>query len=78
MSADPIPACSSCGTPWTEHLGIVYTCAKCQDALAQRDEARALVRRIMATQHLGEDSQEKYDALTAAWRAVMGWGKENL
>jgi hypothetical protein len=44
----------------------------------ERDEARDIIRRIMATQHLGEDSQEKYDALTAAWRAVMGWGKENL
>jgi hypothetical protein len=41
----------------------------------ERDEARDIIRRIMATQHLGEDSQEKYDALTEAWRALMAWKK---
>jgi len=39
----------------------------------ERNEARELVKRIMATQHMGEDSQEKYDALADAWRAVMQW-----
>jgi hypothetical protein len=39
----------------------------------ERNEARELVKRIMATQHMGEDSQEKYDALADAWRSVMQW-----
>jgi hypothetical protein len=39
----------------------------------ERNEARELVNRIMATQHLGDDSQEKYNALCDAWRAVMQW-----
>jgi hypothetical protein len=39
----------------------------------ERNEARELVKRIMHTQHMGEDSQEKYNALTDAWRAVLKW-----
>ena len=27
-NTDPAPACQSCGKPWTEHPGIVATCAE--------------------------------------------------
>ena len=29
------PRCEACGTPWTEHLGMMGTCRKLQDALAR-------------------------------------------
>jgi hypothetical protein len=39
----------------------------------ERDEARELVRRITATQHMGDDSQDKYNALADAWKSVLRW-----
>ena len=39
----------------------------------ERNEARELVKRLLYTAHLGDDSQDKFDALSAAHTAVFGW-----
>ena len=39
----------------------------------ERNEARELVKRIMAMQHMGDNSQDKYNALAEAWKAVLRW-----
>jgi hypothetical protein len=39
----------------------------------ERNEARELVKRITATQHMGDNSQDKYNALAEAWKAVLRW-----
>jgi hypothetical protein len=39
----------------------------------ERNEARELVKKLLYTAHLGECSQEKFDALAEAQKAVFGW-----
>ena len=39
----------------------------------ERNEARELVKRLLYTAHLGETSQDKYDALADAHKAVFQW-----
>ena len=39
----------------------------------ERDEARELVKRLLYTAHLGDDSQDKFDALSEAQKKVFGW-----
>ena len=39
----------------------------------ERNAAREMVKRLLYTAHLGDDSQDKFDALSAAHTAVFGW-----
>jgi hypothetical protein len=39
----------------------------------ERNEARDLVKRLLYTAHLGDTSQDKYDALADAQKAVFAW-----
>ena len=39
----------------------------------ERNAARELVKKLLYTAHLGNDSQDKYDALADAHKAVFGW-----
>jgi len=39
----------------------------------ERNEARELVKKLLYTAHLGDTSQDKYDALSEAHKAVFGW-----
>jgi hypothetical protein len=39
----------------------------------ERNEARELVKRVLYTSHLGDDSQDKFDALADAHKAVFQW-----
>jgi hypothetical protein len=39
----------------------------------ERNEARELVKRLLYTAHLDETSQDKYDALADAHKAVFAW-----
>jgi hypothetical protein len=39
----------------------------------ERNEAREMVKRLLYTAHLGETSQDKYDALADAHKAVFAW-----
>jgi hypothetical protein len=41
--------------------------------IKERNEARELVKELLHTAHLGEDSQDKYFALGAALKAVHAW-----
>ena len=39
----------------------------------ERNEARELVKKLLYTAHLDETSQDKYDALADAQKAVFAW-----
>lgn len=39
----------------------------------ERNAARELVKKLLYTSHLGEDSQDKFDALSDAHKAVFQW-----
>ena len=39
----------------------------------ERNEARELVKRMLYTAHLGDDSQDKHDALFDALKAAFQW-----
>jgi hypothetical protein len=39
----------------------------------ERNEAREMVKRLLYTAHLDETSQDKYDALADAQKAVFAW-----
>jgi hypothetical protein len=39
----------------------------------ERNEARELVKKLLYTAHLGDTSQDKYDALADAQKAVFAW-----
>jgi hypothetical protein len=39
----------------------------------ERNEAREMVKKLLYTAHLGDASQEKYDALAEAHKAVFAW-----
>ena len=39
----------------------------------ERNEAREMVKRLLYTAHLGDTSQDKYDALADAHKAVFAW-----
>ena len=75
-----------CGDP--ECLGPIEIAGKIAATLAEslpqlqspilklvkeRNEARELVKKLLYTAHLGECSQEKFDALAEAQKAVFGW-----
>jgi hypothetical protein len=39
----------------------------------ERNAARELVKKLLYTAHLGDDSRDKFDALSAAHTAVFSW-----
>jgi hypothetical protein len=39
----------------------------------ERNEAREMVKRLLYTAHLGDTSQDKFDALAEAHKAVFAW-----
>ena len=39
----------------------------------ERNEARELVKKLLYTSHLGDNSQDKFDALAEAHTAVFAW-----
>jgi hypothetical protein len=39
----------------------------------ERNAAREMVKRLLYTAHLGDTSQDKYDALADAQKAVFAW-----
>ena len=39
----------------------------------ERNEAREMVKRLLYTAHLGDDSQDKHDALFDALKAAFQW-----
>ena len=41
--------------------------------IKERNQARELVKKLLYTAHLGECSQDKFDALAEAQKAVFGW-----
>lgn len=41
--------------------------------IKERNEARELVKQLLYTAHLGDDSQEKYNALGDASKALNAW-----
>ncbi len=74
-------ALCECGDP--ECLGPAEAVQAVVDALVldspllklakERNEARELVKRLLYTAHLGDASQDKYDALSEAHKAVFAW-----
>ena len=50
------PKCESCGTPWTEHLGIMGTCQRLRECEAELSAAAAILQEALPigqVKHIG-------------------------
>jgi hypothetical protein len=79
--------CKSCGVPWDEHNGVQVTCMELltfkvlsqslADAqvklVAERDEARELVKRMVAATDVDAVGEDYYSAMLDAHRALRAW-----
>ena len=57
------PKCESCGTPWTEHLGIMGTCQRLRDALAREANYREQIEALLMQR---DEALEQRDELAEA------------